>query len=458
MQTADGQITVSLTNLGIAKDPRINPNSLVVFYLYKRKDYSINCKSAKDKTKCEDQLIFKNEKIEAMGFTNEPGYFGYDPNRGSYFPELTAAPGQNYPTIKPADPPGFPNPDSWQCIRNPVSSSPNLGKFECGINAHPIRYFDKDLTTYTMGVYAATQHGMPAPYGSEYNLFMSSYHPVKDGDRYYGYFAVYFSATRNATDAEERFELGSAAFKRPIEPDLISPRVEITVNLQATGKIPPGSTYEIPDYTSWYDPFSACRSTQIVPLNSVYFSEILWMGSKDIAGTGSAEDEFIEIYNSNSYDVVLSGWRINGAGSGSASISLPSCSLIKAGGTYTVAKQTSKAFGKPDYTDAGLSLSNLGEAKLSIQDAAGNIVTSMTGCTTPAWGGQGVLGGSGNANRSMRLVNVLAPSGNCSSGWVTTSTADAGYGSASQNLAVSFKATTDSGVDGTVATPGFKGP
>lgn len=458
MQTADGQITVSLTSHGIAKDPRITQNSLIVFYLYKKKDYSINCSSAADRIKCEDQLVFKNEKIDALGFTNEPGYFGYNPDRGSYFPELSAPQGQTYPATKPNDPDGFPDPDAWQCIRNPFSSSPNQGKFECGINAHPIRNFNKDLTTHTMAVYAATYRGLPAPYGAEYNLFMSSYHPVKDGDRYYGYFAVHYSAIRPAADAEDRFDLGSAAFKRPIEPDLVSPRIDITINLQAAGKNPAGSTYEIPDYTSWYDPFSACRSTQDVPGNSVYFSEILWMGSKDLSGTSSSEDEFIEIYNSNSFDVVVSGWRLNGVGSGSGAISLPNCALIRAGAVFTVGKPTSKSIRKLDYADTGMSLSNSGEATLGIQDAAGNTISSMTGCTAPPWGGQGILGSTGNANRSMRLTNLLSPSGNCFAGWSTTSSADPGYLNSSQNLAAAFKTDSDSGVDGTIATPGFKGP
>jgi hypothetical protein len=287
---------------------------------------------------------------------------------------------------------------------------------------------------------------------------MSAYHPVKDGDRYFGYFAVYYSAMRTATDAEERFDLGSAAFKRPIEPDLISPRIDITINLQATGRIPAGSTYEIPDYATWYDPFTSCRSAQNVPANSVYFSEILWMGSKDISGTGSSEDEFIEIYNSNSFDVVLSGWRLMGVGSGSAAISLPNCAVIKAGGVFTVGKQTGKAIRRLDYTDTGMSLSNSGEATLGIQDAAGNTVSSITGCATGPWGGQGVLGSTGHANRSMRLTNILAPSLSCTTGWSTTSAADPDYLNSSQNLSAAFKAGSDSGVDGTIATPGFRGP
>lgn len=468
-QTPEGQIVADLSNRGISKDPRINETSMIALYLYKKVDYSLSCVNAADRLRCEDALIFQNEKVDALGFTNEPGYFGYDATYGSYYPTLVADAGQSYPSSKPADPPGFPDPDVWQCIRNPFTTSPLYNKYECGVNSHPIRYFKRDLTTYTLQVYATNGQGFASSYILDYNLFNSLNHPVKDGDRYYAYFAVHYNAMRSASDSEDRFDASASTWKRPIEPDLVSPRIEMRVKLLAEGPYDkPGSVYDIPDYSTWYDPLAGCRPTQSVPVNSVYISEILWMGSEDTGGTADASDEFIEIYNSNPFDVVLSGWKINGAGPGSAAITLPTCAVIKAGGVYTVGEKTTGAFTKFDFTTSQLSLSNSGESSLGIVDAAGNTISSVTGCAPPPppppypWQDFGKNGGAGLPKRSMRLTSITTRADTCGAGWSTTSVADANYSAGVANVRSShvYPATqpNDTSGDGTAATPGYPGP
>ncbi|MFO1527330.1 MAG: lamin tail domain-containing protein [Turneriella sp.] len=457
-QTAAGQIVANLSSRGIQNDSRLTEQSMIALYLYKKKDYSLSCVSAADRQKCEDGLIFKNEKVDSLGFTNEPGYFGYDADFQSYFPMLVADPGHNYPSSKPSDPAGFADPDVWQCMRIPFSTDPNYGKYECGVNSHPIRYFNKQLTTYTLQVYATNGKGYASSYILDYNLFNSLNHPVKDGDRYYAYFAVHYNATKAAADSEDRFDANATTWKRPIEPDLVSPRIEIKVKLLPEGPYDKaGSVYDIPDYSRWYDPLAGCRATQSVPANSIYISEILWMGSEDTSGTSATEDEFIEIYNSNAFDVSISGWKLNGVGSGTGAIVLPTCATIKANSVYTVGKQTTKAITKLDYVVSDISLSNSGEGTLNIQDSSGTIVSQITGCTTGPWGGFGVNGGSGLPKRSMRLTSIAAFAGTCAAGWSTTSTADTSYSTSSGNLNSSNKAGSDA-VEGTVATPGYAGP
>jgi hypothetical protein len=457
-QTAAGQIVANLSNRGISKDPRISELSMIALYLYKKKDYSLSCTNASDRLRCEDALIFSNEKVDSMGFTNEPGYFGYDATYQSYYPKLVADRGQNYPSTKPADPPGFTDPDVWQCIRNPFTTSPNYNKYECGVNSHPIRYFRRDLTTYTLQVYATDGRGFPSSYILDYNLFNSLNHPVKDGDRYYAYFAVHYQAIRQAADSEDRFDKNASTWKRPIEPDLVSPRIEINVKLLPEGPYDKaGSVYEIPDYSTWYDPLAACRAAQTVPANSVYISEVMWMGSEDLSGSASTDDEFIEIYNSNPFDVSLSGWKILGAGVGSDALILPTCAVVKAGSVYTVGRRTDKAFTRFDYVTTALSLSNSGESSFGLQSADGSYTHAITGCTSGPWGGKGQNGGAGSPKASMRLTSINTPTNTCSAGWATSKVIDPNYAADSAYLNPAHAAADDTS-DGTVATPGFKGP
>lgn len=458
-QTPAGQIVANLSNRGIAGDARFSDTSMIALYLYKKVDYSLSCTTATDRQKCEDGLIFRNEKIDSLGFTNEPGYFGFDADFNSYYPMLVADTGYNYPSVKPADPPGFADPDVWQCIRNPFVGDPNYNKYECGVNSHPIRYFNRNLTTYTLQVYATNSRGYPSSYILDYNLFNSLNHPVKDGDRYYAYFAVHFNALKAAADSEDRLDFNATTWKRPAEPDLVSPRIEIKVKLLAEGHYDKaGSVYDIPDFSTWYDPLASCRAAQSVPAGSVYISEVMWMGSEDTGGTGATDDEFVEIYNSNGFDVSISGWKILGAGSGTAAITLPTCAVIKANSVYTVGRQTSKAFTKFDYVTASLSLSNSGESSFGLTNASGSYNHSVSNCTAVAWQNMGVNGGTGNPKRSMRLANKLAASTDCAAGWTSSSVSETGFVAGSANVSAAYKSSADTGVEGTVATPGFAGP
>jgi hypothetical protein len=457
-QTAAGQIVANLSSRGIEKDPRFTELSMIALYLYKKTDYSLSCTAAADRRVCEDGLIFRNEKVDSLGFTNEPGYFGYEPSYDPprYYPNLVAADGYNYPQTKPADPPGFADPDVWQCLYSGFQ-----GGYACGVNSHPIRHFNKQLTTYTLQVYATNGQGYASSYILDYNLFNSLNHPVKDGDRYYAYFAVHFNAMKAAANSEDRFDANASTWKRPIEPDLVSPRIEVKVKLLPEGPYDrAGSVYDIPDYSTWYDPLAGCRAAQSVPANSVYISEIMWMGSKSVAGAGALEDEFIEIYNSNAFDVSISRWKILGAGTSSEAIVLPTCAVIKAGGVYTVGAQSTKAFTKLDHTNAKFSLSNSGESTFGLTDANSTPVYSHTisNCTTGPWGGFGVNGNAGVPKRSMRLVSRNTHSTTCASGWTSTSTADTGYSAGSANLSSNYSGSADTGVEGTIATPGFAGP
>ncbi|MBV6492813.1 MAG: hypothetical protein LDLANPLL_00818 [Turneriella sp.] len=456
-QTAQGQIVANLTNKGIVKDSRFNEQSMVALYIYRKKDYSLSCTTASDPQKCEDLLIFKNEKVDALGFTNEPGYFGYDADFNSYLPMLVAE-GNSYPfDTKPADPPGFPDADVWQCRKINFVGNPNYGKYECGVNSHPIRKFNKDLTTYTLQGYATNGRGYASSYILDYNLFNSLNHPVKDGDRFYAYFAVHFKAIKAAQDSEDRFDITASTWKRPIEPDLISPRIEINVKMLAEGHYDkPGSVYDIPDYSTWYDPFATCRPTAGVA-GSVYFSEILWMGSKSISGVSATEDEFIELYNNTGSAINVSGWKIKGAATGGGDLVLPLCATIPAGGVYTIGEKTTEAFTQFDYTTSSISLPT-GGTNLAIEDAQGTTIQALTNCTSPAWGGKGVNGGLNVPKQSMRLNSITSAATSCASaGWVTTSTGDSNYATASVNVNTSYMAPDDIS-EGTVATPGYKGP
>jgi len=434
-QHPDGRITANLTSRGWAANAQITDTSAILFYLY------------------------KGDKLTGIAFTNDPGFYGYDADSAFYFPPLEADSAQTYPDTKPTDPQSYRDADTWQCIKNPYSTNVNYGRYQCGVNASPIRFLNRSLTTHSLVAYAANSKGYPHWSASGFSQIGSAYASVKDGDKFSGFFAVYYNAMKNAVDAENRFDLASTLWKRPVEADLVSPRIDITVSLSAQGsRQAQGTTYNIPDYSTWYDAFASCRATQNVPAGSVYISEILWVGSKDTSGISSAEDEFIEIYNANSFDVNISGWRLAGAGAGSASVSIPICTTIKAQSVYVVAAGSAKAIQNANLVTSALALSNNGESSLNLTNASGQQISSLAGCTAPAWGSQGVNGTVGNAHRSMRLVSTTSPSTSCASGWIASSTADASYAASVQNLTTPYRAATDTGTNGTVATPGFKGP
>ncbi len=440
-QYPDGNITVFLNNRGFKSDPNISRRSVFIAYVFRRADYGLECAADPEPEKCESKLIFRNEKIDSLAFSNEPGFYGYDTQWG-YSPILVSDLAQgDFPATRPPDPEGMQDPDIWQCYYSNFH-----GGYRCGINNNPIRYLDLSLSQFHMPVYAADGKGFPSTYLVSYNKFQSLNHPVQDGNRFFMYLAVHYEAIREDSLAENRFLASSSIFQRPVVPDLISPRIPIKIKLLAEGPYDAaGSVYDIPDFRLWYHP--GCAATTGLAADSLVFSEILWSGSQNTDGVADSQDEFFEIYNRTANSIVMSGYRIQGMSSGSSEIILPDCTIIEPNGVITVHRKTGAAFNTANLVFSTVAIANSGKV-IRIRDKNNTVIHELD-CSA-SWSGRG---SNGTPKRSMQLLNPNTVPTSCNN-YVTTSVDDTNYAMKSIKINASHLAADDTS-PGTVATPGF---
>ena len=101
---------------------------------------------------------------------------------------------------------------------------------------------------------------------------------------------------------------------------------------------------------------------------AVFISEVGWAGS-----SVSQADEWIEIGNTGSASVDISGWFLEGMGSSGAVITLPAGSVIEAGGTYLIAN-----YGAGDVKSTLAVSVQLVTTSVSISNAALSVVLRKT--------------------------------------------------------------------------------
>jgi len=125
--------------------------------------------------------------------------------------------------------------------------------------------------------------------------------------------------------------------------------------------------------------FTAAASFDGIP--DVVINEVMWMGS-----AGNTSDEWIELRNTTENPVNLNGWTIEGAGSGTAAISLSG--TIQSNGYFLIANFTSdnsainNSIGVDD-DNTSLSLRNEdGGEQLTLKNGA--ITIDQTTTTWPA--------------------------------------------------------------------------
>ncbi|MEX1112502.1 MAG: lamin tail domain-containing protein [Candidatus Andersenbacteria bacterium] len=116
-------------------------------------------------------------------------------------------------------------------------------------------------------------------------------------------------------------------------------------------------------YSDWSEPWllTVDRTTSVVTADNVVINELMWMGSTGVQGEN---DEWIELRNMTSSDIDLTGWTIDGAGTGSSAIALDG--VIPADGYFLVSHYAS---GDSEIADditvdqvvPGISLHNDGE-------------------------------------------------------------------------------------------------
>lgn len=149
-----------------------------------------------------------------------------------------------------------------------------------------------------------------------------------------------------------------------------------------------------------------------ISAGDVVINEIAWMGTK-----ASQYAEWIELYNTTSNPIDLSGWKIIEGGSGATVVTL--ANLIQVNNYYLIERVTASsphAFfdiaTNISSSFVGGGLANTGE-KLTLQDSEGNIIDIVDGSTQ--WYGAGVASPD---YKSMERIDPYK-SGSDSTNWAT---------------------------------------
>lgn len=105
----------------------------------------------------------------------------------------------------------------------------------------------------------------------------------------------------------------------------------------------------------------------------VIINEIMWSGT-----SLSANDEFLELYNTTNYDIDLSEWKIKGAAASGGSLILPASSTIPALGFFVVANylpdnDKSALAQEADFTASSISLAN-SDAEYQLLDPENTVI------------------------------------------------------------------------------------
>ena len=167
------------------------------------------------------------------------------------------------------------------------------------LHLHPPTPFPKYASNFHMPVYVADKEGIPQNYQGEYNTFSSPVNTVGDRERYELYLGVYYSAfddtgTRPVNKIAE--VSNDLTYYSAVRPDYISPVIPIESRFfRQSAQDPRGSWYPIPHLASW----SPVLPDASLDLRGVVINEI----GIDIGG--SANNDFVELYNTNNYAVDL---------------------------------------------------------------------------------------------------------------------------------------------------------
>lgn len=151
------------------------------------------------------------------------------------------------------------------------------------------------------------------------------------------------------------------------------------------------------------DPFTIAPAYST---NDIVINELFWSGS-----TASTADEWVELYNSTANTINLTGWTLEGAGSGSEAIELSGS--LDSGNYFLLSNYVSSSSAIADsidstQVDSSLNLNNSGE-QLVLKDLHGNTID-----LTPV--GSWAAGENGSNKVSMQR-NVTPGIGSDSSSW-----------------------------------------
>jgi hypothetical protein len=152
----------------------------------------------------------------------------------------------------------------------------------------------------------------------------------------------------------------------------------------------------------------------------VVINEMMWMGS-----IGHTADEWIELRNTTSAPIDLSGWELsNNTGTETLMLTLPGGAIIPANGYYLIANysdaNTSSALNvAPDYVTTSVDLSNTA-LQIKLYDGA----VGSADIIDTAGNGSIPLGGSNGANKQSMSRNPTSGDGTQAINWYTDATSN----------------------------------
>lgn len=157
-------------------------------------------------------------------------------------------------------------------------------------------------------------------------------------------------------------------------------------------------------------------SPNALQTGDVVINEINW------AGSFNSSDEWLELRNTTGNSIDLSGWNIDGLGSGASAIVIPSGKSISGNGFFLIsnfdATNTSSNLNiSPDVVNSSISLANTSELLTLKTATSGGNVIDVAGTSSGSW-----FAGSSSAPRKSMERNTIPGVGTISTNWHTAST------------------------------------
>ncbi len=175
------------------------------------------------------------------------------------------------------------------------------------LHVRPPKPFPRNAAAFHMPVYVADKSGIPQNYQGEYNTFSSPVNAVGDREVYDLYLGVYYNVADGTglrpINKEAEVVSGTLFYYSAARPDYMSPVIPIESRFfpeSTTDR--KGSWYPIPHLASW----STVVPGASLDLKGVVINEI------GIDFGGGTNNDFVELYNTNSYavDLTLAGGTI----------------------------------------------------------------------------------------------------------------------------------------------------
>lgn len=188
------------------------------------------------------------------------------------------------------------------CLRG-IGFSQDLGYLGSRfIFKEPPKTFNRQADKFYIPVMAAGKNAVPADYQGEYTPFSAPTNPVGDREQFDLYVGIYYNLFDGGTfrlrPINAEAEIGSQLYYSRISPDILSPKIEIESRFFAQSREDsPGSNYIIPGIGQWTVP--PPLDIELDKRGRVVINEI----GNSIEGT--AENDFIELYNPTDFPIPL---------------------------------------------------------------------------------------------------------------------------------------------------------